>query len=471
MHSGFSRASGVVGSRPDARPDTLPWLAARATFGYSAKVEADIVQRGHDGWVDWQLNFEQIDDSALDAKLAAYPWLEMSAQDIINDTSLNTIDLGNQFKGLRLLRAVETRRQLYERMVYFWEDHFSISIGRFLRFVEDRTIFRPLAMGSFRDLLRGVSTSASMIAYLNNELNVSGANNENLAREIFELHSLGVTGGYTELDVREFTRVLTGWTYDLVRTNPTFGQPLFDPALHDFSPKTVLGQVYQNATGQAEFEEILDVLAMHPSTISYVTGKLARFLLGDNVPQRVIYGAESIWRNSGGSIRKIVRFLLSEQVVATVAVTRSTKFRRPFDWYASLFRSTGVSVPAPLEAHAMLQELGQAPFEWGPPDGYPDDRESWAGFVQPRWAMAAEFARPAAPFAHTAADLAPLVQGVPRGRWAQRLNRRMTGGRLSPYDVAQVQEHVDTLPPAMPPNDVLGEALELIVSSPSYQQI
>lgn len=467
------RASGVTGgSRPDARPRTLPWLATRATFGFSTKVERDITQRGHDGWLDWQLAYELIDDSALDQKLAAYPWLTMSAQDIINDGTLDTVELGNIYKGLRLLRAVESRRQLFERVVAFWEDHFNVTIGRFLRFVEDEPVWRAHALGSFRSLLGAVTKSASMIAFLNNELNVSGANNENLAREIFELHTLGVTGPYTETDVREFTRVLTGWTYDLVRTNPTFGQPLFDPALHDTSPKTVLGVTYAGGTGPQELESILDVLAMHPSTITYVTGKLAQFFLGDDPPRQVVEDARLVWLNTNGDLRKVVRELLREQAITALAMRGSTKFRRPFDWMASLFRATGVELPAPLDSYAMLRTLGQSPFEWGPPDGYPDKRESWAGFVQPRWVIAADFARPAgAPWNHTPADLMPLVLGIPRDRWARRLSAQVAGGRLSAFDVQEIQAHVDSLPPTALPEEVLGEALELVLSCPSYQTL
>lgn len=472
MRSVNGRPTGVAGGPSfDTRPDTVPWLVARASFGHSTRVAAEVAQLGHDGWIDAQLEPQLIDDDALEQKLAAYPWLTQTAEEIISDPSLDTVVLGDVFKGLRFVRAVESKRQLFERVVFFWEDHFNVSIGRFLRLVEDRTLFRPNALGTFRDLLHAVSTSASMLAYLNNELNIAGAGNENLAREILELHTLGVDGPYTEQDVREFARVLTGWTYDQVRTNPTFGQPHFDPALHDYGAKTILGQTYQNFDGAAELGQILDMLAMHPSTISHVTARLGRFLLGEEPPRRALLDAEAVWVSSGGDIKEIVRSLLREPVLAAVALRGGTKFRRPFDWFASLFRSTGAPLPAPLELHRILQGLGQAPFEWGPPDGYPDDRTSWAGFVQPRWAVAAGFARPAAPWSHTGSQLLPLVQGVPRAQWALTLSVQLAGGRLSAYDASQIQGHVDALHPAMPAADALGEAIELVFSCPSYQLI
>lgn len=470
MQSSIQRGQANVSFGAGLRPRTLSWLASRAAFGYSTKLDAEITERGHNGWVTWQLNPEQIDDSALDQKLAAYPWVTMSAIDIINDPTMDTVELGNQFKGLRMLRAVESKRQLLERMCQFWEDHFNVFLGRYFRFVEDRTIWRPLALSNFSDLLKGVVTSASMIAYLNNELNVAGAGNENLAREIFELHTLGVDGPYTEEDVRDFARTLTGWTYEDDRLSANFGNPIFEPSLHDFGSKTILGTVYDQGLGQGELEGILQMLSMHPSTIDFVVGKLARFFLGDNPPFQAVENAKIAWLQSGGDLRKIVRELLTEEAMLFVIRREETKFRRPFDWYASVFRGTGVALPDMTTVYENLRLLGQVPFEWGPPDGYPQDRERWVGLVAPRWNMGAEFARPVAgAWAHGATELLQIVHGVPRARWIIQLNRRLAGGRLSRVDMSEIQGHIDTFPPSTPAEDLLGEALELLFSCPSYQ--
>ncbi len=471
MSTSQQRVATPSSSGPDARPRTLPWLAARGAFGFAPAIEVEITQLGHDGWVAWQLDLDLVDDNALDQKLAAYPWVTMSAIDIINDPSMDTVELGHEYKGLRLLRAVESKRQLFERVCQFWEDHFNVYMGSYFRFVEDRTIWRPMALTNFPDLLRGVSTSASMISFLNNELNVVGAGNENLAREILELHTLGVDGPYTEADVREFARALTGWTFDDDRLSPSFGTAIFEPSLHDFGSKTILGTVYDQGLGQAELGGILQMLAMHPSTIDFVTGKMARFFLGDNAPPQTVENAKVLWLQTGGDIKGIVRELLNQRAVETVAIRGGTKFRRPFDWYASIFRSTGAQVPSARQNYDNMALLGQAPFEWAAPDGYPEDRERWVGLVAPRWKLAASFARPhlGGAWNHSFWDFFGLVHGVPRAGWARRLNQRLAGGRLSPVDVSEIQAHLDSLPAMASNEDLLGEALELVFASPSYQ--
>ncbi|MEM1449943.1 MAG: DUF1800 domain-containing protein [Planctomycetota bacterium] len=455
---------------PPRALDTSGLLLSRATFGWTRADAAELAARGHDGWLDWQLRPAAIDDSDLDQRLAAYPWIRGSAHDALADPGLDPFVLADEYKGIRLLRAVHSRRQLLERIVEFWSDHFSVFMGRFTRIFDDRTAWRPYALGRFRDLLGAVTHSASMIAFLDNEDNVAGAPNENLAREIFELHTLGVDGPYTEADVREFARCLTGWHYEQDANSPTFGTFLFDHALHDAGPKSILGLQFPGGGGEAETEAVLDLVADHPSTIEFVTSKLARWLLGDRPSQFAVNAARSVWAQTGGDLEAVVRALLTEGALRSVLVSRRSAFRRPFDWLAATLRATGVEVPDPLDALELMRTLGQAPFEWPAPDGYPVARERWVGHVQPRWAVAADFARAEGPaWKHDASDLAVLVLGAPRRRWGARLDRELTGGRLSPFDVAQIQAHVDALGPAMPALAALGEAVELALSCPSYQ--
>ncbi|MEM9379302.1 MAG: DUF1800 domain-containing protein [Planctomycetota bacterium] len=450
--------------------DPSELLLARATFGYTRADAAEVAARGIDGWLDWQLRPAAIDDSALDVRLAAHPWLRGSAYDALADPALDPFVLADRYKGIRLLRAVHTRRQLLERIVEFWSDHFSVFMGRFTRIFDDRTAWRPHALGRFRDLLGAVTRSASMIAFLDNDDNVAGAPNENLAREIFELHTLGVDGPYTEADVREFARCLTGWHYQQDAALPTFGTFHFDHAQHDTGPKDVLGLHFPGGSGAKETEAVLDLVASHPSTIDFVTSKLARWLLGDGPPSFALDAARTAWSQTDGDIEAVVRALLTREALRDVLARGVTVFRRPFDWLAATLRATGVEVPEPVEALDLMRTLGQAPFEWPAPDGYPVARERWVGHVQPRWAIAAGFARAEGPaWKHVASDFSVLVLGAPRRRWATRLDQELTGGRLSPFDVAQIQAHVDALGPSTPPLDVLSEALELTLSCPSYQ--
>ncbi len=457
---------------PPAPRDTIAWLLSRATFGFTPEDAAEVAARGHDGWVDWQLNASSISDAALEQQLLQWPWLNVTPHEALADPSLDPFELARDYKGVRLVRAVHSRRQLFERVVEFWADHFNVFMGRFTRIYEDQDVWRAYALGSFRDLLGAVTRSSSMLAFLDNDDNIAGAGHENLAREILELHTLGVDGPYTENDVREFARCLTGWNYVSDAANPAFGQFVFEAGNHDTGPKSVLGFSFSGATGVNEVETILDYLANHPATIRFVTRRLAQWLIGDDVPEDAVTAGAVTWHQTSGNMKEVVRTLLSKEVTLPLVVAGTTKFRRPFEWICAVLRSTGVAVPNPAAAHALMQRLGQAPFEWPAPDGYPDERSRWVGLVQPRWAIAAEFTRAStSDWAHTQGSLLSLVAGVPRAGWAQRLNRVLTGHRLSPFDVASIQAHIQSLPAQASDSVVFAEALELAFSCPSFQTL
>ncbi|NJM06681.1 DUF1800 domain-containing protein [Candidatus Gracilibacteria bacterium] len=171
-----------------------------------------------------------------------------------------------------LLRAIYSRRQLYEVMVDFWSDHFSISIDKAgvapLKLLDDREVIRPYALGRFDELLWAVMRSPAMLIYLDNQENHAGNPNENYARELLELHTLGVNGGYTQRDVQEVARALTGWTVD---DNYYRGQHRFAPEQHDDGVKIVLGQRLAAGGGEQDAERMHALVLAHPATARFVT--------------------------------------------------------------------------------------------------------------------------------------------------------------------------------------------------------
>src|ERR1044072_8165909 len=232
-----------------------------------------------------------------------------------------------ELQRAKLLRAVYSDRQLYELMVDFWENHFSIFANkdddRFLLTGFDRETIRPFAMARFRDLLSATAHSPAMLFYLDNwrssvprpypakgdkPAGVDGGFNENYARELLELHTLGVEGGYTQKDVQEVARCFSGWTIQKPNEQGLF---LYRPGLHDDGDKVVLGHTILAGGGIADGERVLDILATHPATAKFIATKLARRFISDDPPQSVIDRAAAAFIKTDGSIRETLRAIIA----------------------------------------------------------------------------------------------------------------------------------------------------------------
>lgn len=450
----------------------IPLLLARATFGYTPD-EADRVRDlGHDAWLAEQLQPDLIDDSALDAQLEQWPWLAMDTRYIVENPDLDPILMRSQFKGIRLLRAVSSKRQVLERTADYWSDHFSVYIGALTRIWDDTRCWRPNVFGKFSDLLVAVTRSASMVFYLDNHTNTAGTANQNLAREILELHTLGANGPYTETDVRELARALTGWTFQYDYSSPEFGGYWFDESMHDDGPKEILGLSFPAGGGDEDVLVVLRHLARMPETIDYVVRRMARWYHGDTLPEAAIEAAKERWRDTDGDLREILRTLLSEDSIGQVADLGRRKFRRPLEWLTAVYRGSAAELPEVTQAHQMAQRLGQAPYEWYSPDGYPDDRASWVGLVEPRWAAASTiFRTPTVDDSSAIRSLREVVGSSPRGSWAALLNAHWTGGLLRAADVREIQNYINALPTAASLETVLADACELAITCPSFHEI
>ena len=387
----------------------------RVSFGPRPGDFERVQAMGIDAYIDEQLQPEAIDDSAVDQRIAAaYPTLAMSAADLIQNYPQPKKPANNQanapqpnplLAGLGLgaaantpaqvvvelqeatmMRAVYSKRQLEQVLIDFWSDHFNIyafkNADRWLKTVDDRDVIRKYAFGKFRDLLQASASSPAMIEYLDNRENVKGEANENYAREIMELHTLGVDGGYTQKDVQELARAFTGWTIQGPGRGGLFGGAgqgglgtfLFDPKRHDDGAKSVLGVDLPANGGIDDARKILDVLAHHPSTARFISTKLVRHFVSDTPPDALVQRAAQTFTQSDGDIRAVLSAILhSDEFKNSFA----QKIKRPLDLIVSALRAVDAQLMDTRAIAMALRLLGQGLYQHSAPDGYPDYGTAW----------------------------------------------------------------------------------------------
>lgn len=379
-----------LGAAPsDLRPtEAEARLLNRAGFGPSPGDTARLREMGAVAWVDQQLHPSSQEPPDL--------LLALSRLDALRLTPMELLDLpagavAGQLQQAALLRAAYSPWQLRERLTDFWTNHFSIDVrkadGAYLKPEDDAAVIRRFSLGRFRELLGASSRSAAMLTYLDNRDSDGRSPNENYARELLELHTLGVDGGYTQRDVREVARCFTGWTVESRFLRPR-GRFRFRPDLHDDGPKVVLGVTIPAGGGLRDGERLLDLLADHPATARRIGAKLVRLVWGSEEPAWV-RSTEHVYRQSGGHIGTMLRPMLVSARLADAPPV----FKRPLDFVASALRATGAVADCGAAVQAHLQAMGQPLFEWPMPDGYPNTTEAWRGSLLARWNFAAALLR------------------------------------------------------------------------------
>jgi hypothetical protein len=288
----------------------------------------------------------------------------------------------------RILRAVLSRRQLQEVMVDFWFNHFNVFAGKDLDHLwvgdyEQRAI-RPFALGRFRDLLFAVTKHPAMLVYLDNTVSTApgspGARgnrtglNENFAREVMELHTLGADGGYTQEDVIVLARVLTGWSVNRpdAREFPENGA-VFEGARHDYGSKIFLGHPLR-ARGKAEGEEALDILAKSPATAHHIAFKLAQYFVDDEPPPALVERLAAQFLATDGNIRETLGALFASREFRE---SYGRKYKTPYHYVLSAARAAGVFVGDPRPLLRAISQFGMPLFGCLTPDGYKNTEEAW----------------------------------------------------------------------------------------------
>ena len=380
----------------------------RTSFGPTREAVQKVNRMGIPAYLEEQLHPERISDTQVEEKLAGLKTMRLSSRELIELYPPPKQAAGQEMMGqqpmqgprlvilelqqARLLRAVYSQRQLYELMVDFWTNHFNIfaakGADRWLATAYDRDTIRPHALGRFKDLLLATAQSPAMLFYLDNWLsaapNAATARiapnnrrrglNENYARELMELHTLGVDGGYTQKDIQEVARCFTGWTIRQPRAEGTF---YFEPRIHDNGEKMVLGTRIPPGGGMEDGLRVIDLLARHPSAARFIALKLARRFISDNPPPSLVNKAAEAFRRSEGDIPTVVRTLIDSPEFFSPE-TYQAKVKKPLEFVASGLRITGAEVQMSHQLLRYLGRMGEPLFLAQPPTGYPDAGASWA---------------------------------------------------------------------------------------------
>jgi hypothetical protein len=364
----------------------------RSSFGIRPNDYNRIKSIGIENYLEEQLDYQQIDNSELELTLASvYPLVALTIPELVAyiqegnaQGEDRVLDAAIQLISTTMLRQIYSPQQLFEVMVEFWTNHFNTDIAKGLDLIfkthEDREIIRPHSLGGFRQLLQADAKSSTMMFYLDNHTNTKFGPNENYARELMELHTLGVGGGYSEDDVKEVARCFTGWS---IGENED-GYFQFYQENHDFNPKTVLGNNIDNSDGIKDGEQVLDILADSSSTASFIAKKLVRRFVSDNPDIQLVRSVAKSFLSTDGDIKSMLRTIFhSTQFLSSV----DDKFKRPIEFVSSMFRaidaeSSHTTVSQKFEPLRILideyETGGQTPFLWAPPTGYPDVESYWA---------------------------------------------------------------------------------------------
>ena len=349
----------------------LVHLLNRITWGPQPEEVAHAEAIGYEATLEEQLAPESLDDQAVEAQLVRLPILFMDRPTV---HALPSPDY-RTFKALvegMIVRAIYSRRQLLERMVEFWADHFNIPTEGYSQDLVgfQCDVIGRHALGNFRDLLIATAQHPAMLYYLDNANNIAEAPNENYARELLELYTLGVDGGYTEDDVKAAARAFTGWTVH----NKTPTGFYFEPANHDTAVKTVLDHTLPAERGIEDGLQVLSIAANHPATARFLSTKLARRFVSDQPPASLVENLATVWQASRGDIKTVLRTLFHSDEFKNAA---GQKFRRPLDFFIGALRATGTTTRHWWLLEELLNDLGQLPYGWAPPNGYPDVAGAW----------------------------------------------------------------------------------------------
>ena len=441
---------------PSVRGDRqINHVLSRLTYGARPGDPERVRAIGVSAWIDRQLRPRTIDDAATERALAELTTLqmpitallreyprpdaklraqlasgEMSRQEMMEryPVEKRPVRIADELRAAKAVRAVTSERQLEEVMVEFWFNHFNVFAGkgdvRWYVSAYEREAIRPYALAKFPDLVRATAYHPAMLFYLDNWLSARpdfrvpagpnrgrrGGLNENYARELMELHTLGVDGGYTQKDVTEVARAFTGWTIDRPQTDGHF---VFRPIMHDTGEKIVLGQRIPAGGGREDGERVIEILTRHPATARFIATKLVRRFVSDTPPPALVARVAGSYLSTGGDIPAMLRAIFESPEFWSEDAYRA-KIKKPFEFVASAVRALGGTTDA-QGAMALARasaEIGEPLYQAQPPTGYADRADVWvnAGALLARMNFALGLVSGRYP--RVSVELAPLVAGA-----------------------------------------------------------
>jgi len=548
--------------REQAADEQVAHVLSRITFGARPGDVARVRAMGVDAFIAQQLRPERIADPRLEAWLNQFETLDLTYPEMqkayprpadalqkLNAANRNSLSAADsaayrriaegfrkvtaEVQSARVGRALLTERQLDEVMTDFWLNHFSVFQGkgpneRFMLAEYENRVIRPRAMGKFRDLLGAVAKSPAMLFYLDNWQSAAdsgrprampprmaaGRNrglNENYGRELLELHTLGVDGGYTQQDVINVARALTGWTFLPQRPQqaeieramgnaggrlgragqqraarmvaqrlPEVGTFYFNPGVHDAGDKVVLGHRLKAGRGIEDGEEVLDLVARDRATARHIATKLVRRFVSDDPPEELVDRAAATFSRTDGDIREVVRTIITGPEFFSLDAFRA-KVKTPFEVVVSALRALDAAPdPSPRTA-AVVGLLGQPIYGRQTPDGWPDVASEWMGTgailsrINFGLAVGANRLPGARPTDWPGAD---KVANADRATQVDAVIAAFLGGRVSPEtreilitgrNPLHTGEATDGDRP-IPPLQGLAQIVGLAIGSPEFQR-
>jgi len=403
-------------------PEMIEHVLDRATFGPRPADRQHVRDAGISAFLEEQLHPDQFEDAVVSQKLASIEVLSSSQDALVQrlyqerkkkqqekrqEEMLAAApgapadapkldepmarpkavkrDYIQQLSQAKLLRAVSSERQLQEVMVDFWFNHFNVFSGKddeaaLLPEYEAKAL-RPNALGTFPELLEATAHSPAMLVYLDNwrsavpkpKAKQKRGINENYARELMELHTLGVDGGYTQQDIIEVARCFTGWTVGEPQKDPRF---LFKPEMHDFGQKVVLGHLIPAGGGFEDAQTVLHILETHPATAHFIALKLVRRFVSDDPPDALVARVAGTYTATQGDIRSMLRTIFESPEFWSRKALRA-KVRSPLELVAASARALNAQVDDPLQLAKAVARIGQPLYGAQPPTGYPDISQTW----------------------------------------------------------------------------------------------
>ena len=478
---------------------------------------------GLPAWIDRQLRPQTIDDAVAERALAELTTLRMPIAELLRDyprpdptlrekiasgemtrqemqerypMEKRPVRIAAELQAAKVIRAVTSERQLEEVMVDFWFNHFNVFAGkgdvRWYVSAYEREAIRPHALGKFPDLVRATARHPAMLFYLDNWLSArsdfivpAGPNrgrkaglNENYARELMELHTLGVDGGYTQRDVTEVARAFTGWTIDRPQTNGRF---VFRPSMHDGGEKVVVGHRIPTGGGQGDGERVIEILTRHPSTSRFVATKLVRRFVSDTPPPALVARVAATYTSTEGDIPAMLRVIFGSREFYGEDAYRA-KIKKPFEFVASAVRALGGSTDA-QGGSALARasaEIGEPLYLAQSPTGYADRADVWvnAGALLARMNFALTLASGRYP--HVTVELPALVAGTdPRSPAAvlDRLLATIVADQAGPETRAVLAAQLTdpqitrlSTDDRGPANTDVAKLAALVIGSPEFQR-
>lgn len=453
-------------------------LLSRAAFGPWPGDLERLKQLGRQAWIEEQLAPENLSDTACDLRAERFESLYFSPGDAYE---FRKPVLREELIRHAMLRAIYSRRQLFEVMVEFWTDHLNIDLEKgdciYLKPNDDRDVIRKHALGNFHDLIRASATSPEMLVYLDGKSNkvrrgTQDVPNENYARELMELHTLGVHGGYTQADVREAARCLSGWTFDSRRVFAlNQSEAFFRHDWHDDGEKKVLGQVITAGGGARDLDRLVEIVCSHPSTAQYLALKLCRRFVSSEPPKPLVDRVAAEFTRTKGDIKSLLRVILNS---SEFDQSRGQLLKRPFKYIASALRAVAADTHAHPALVQYLNRMGQGLFQYPTPDGFPDEEAPWMGTLMWRWNFGLALAGGTLPTVKT--SIPDLHRALSAGaghdheqmqrRWFAHLVGRAPGKAELGAMRSVVSEASDASTPSQQGLDLLG----VMLASPAFQR-